>query len=152
MRRKDKEITDRALIDEIIRRSAVIRIAMADNGKPYIVPMCFGYDGSTFFLHCAREGRKIDVLKRNPQVCFELDTDCEVKRSEKPCSFSMKYRSVMGYGTASFVENTAAKTRALNLIMGQYEAGEFSFPEESLAKIEIIAIHDIEMTGKKSGY
>jgi nitroimidazol reductase NimA-like FMN-containing flavoprotein (pyridoxamine 5'-phosphate oxidase superfamily) len=152
VRRKDKEITDRVQIDEIIRRSAVIRLALVDNGTPYIVPMCFGYDGSTFYLHSAKEGRKIEVLRRNPRVCFELDTDCELKESEKPCSFSMKYRSVVGYGTVSFVEEKAAKARALNLIMNQYAAGEFSIPEEPLEKIEIIAVHDIEMTGKKSGY
>jgi uncharacterized protein len=152
MRRKDKEITDQAQIDEIIRRSTVIRIALMDNHIPYIVPMCFGYDGNTFYLHSAREGRKIDLLKRNPRICFELETDCEVKRSEKPCSFTMKYRSVMGYGTAAFVEEPGAKARALGIIMRQYGESEFSFPEESLAKIELIAIHDIEMTSKKSGY
>ncbi len=152
MRRKDKEITDRSRIDGIIRRSAVMRIALVDNGIPYIVPMCFGYDGNTFYLHSAREGRKIEALRRSPRVCFELDADCEVKTSDKPCGFTMKYRSVMGYGTASFIGDTAAKARALSLIMNQYRTGEYSFPEESLAKIEIIAIHDIEMTGKKSGY
>lgn len=152
MRRKDKEITDRALMDSIISHAQVCHIGLCDEGRPYVVPMCFGYDGTTIYLHGAREGRKIEILKRSPDVCFEFDTDCEIKKGDKSCSFTMKYRSVMGYGRASFVEEPEARGKALNLIMNQYEKGSFSFPEESLAKIAIIAIHVTEMTSKKSGY
>ena len=65
MRRKDKEIGERAMIDSVIERSKVCHLGMCDDGIPYIVPMCFGYEGNTIFLHCAKEGRKIEFLKSN---------------------------------------------------------------------------------------
>jgi hypothetical protein len=114
--------------------------------------MSFGYDGQNIYLHCAREGRKIDILKKNTEVCFEFETDCEVKKSDKGCSFTMRYRSVMGTGKAILVEETEAKRRALEIIMKQYDEGRYSFADEALDKILIIVIDIIEMTGKKSGY
>jgi nitroimidazol reductase NimA-like FMN-containing flavoprotein (pyridoxamine 5'-phosphate oxidase superfamily) len=152
MRRKDKEMDDRAMIDSVIERAKVCHLGLCDDGIPYIVPMCFGYEDNTLFLHCAKEGRKIDFLKRNSTVCFEFETDCEVKIGDKPCSFSMRYRSVMGYGQASFVEDPEAKHKALEIIMRQYTQGQFSFPEEALGTIAIIKIRIAEITGKKSGY
>ncbi len=65
MRRNDSEITDRKDIDGIIRRCRVCRLAMCDGSQPYIVPLSFGYDGSFLYFHTAREGRKIDIIKRN---------------------------------------------------------------------------------------
>ena len=152
MRRKDKELNERTLIDSVISRSQVCRMGLCDEGLPYIVPMCFGYEGNALYLHSAREGRKIDILKRNNAVCFEFDIDCEVKKSDKPCSFSMKYRSVMGYGEASFVDDREEKRKAFQIIMKQYDGNHFSFPDETLEKIVIIAIEITEISGKKSGY
>jgi len=152
MRRKDKEMDERAMIDSVIERAKVCHLGMCNDGIPYIVPMCFGYEGNTIFLHCAKEGRKIEFLKSNSTVCFEFETDCEVKIGDKPCSFSMKYRSVMGYGEASFVEDIDAKRKAFEIIMKQYAQGSFTFPEEALESIAIIMIRVAEITGKKSGY
>jgi uncharacterized protein len=152
MRRKDKEMGDRAVIDSVIERAKVCHLGLCDDGIPYIVPMCFGYEGNTIFLHCAKEGRKIDFLKKNSTVCFEFETDCELKIGDKPCSFSMRYRSVMGYGEASFVEELEAKRKAFEIIMRQYTQGSFTFPEEALGNIVIIRIRIEEITGKKSGY
>ena len=152
MRRKDKEMGERAMIDSVIESAKVCRLGMCDDGIPYIVPMCFGYEGNVIFLHCAKEGRKIEFLKSNSTVCFEFESDCEVKIGDKPCSFSMRYRSVIGYGEASFVEGLEAKHKALEIIMKQYTQGQFTFPEEALGTIAIIRIQIAEITGKKSGY
>jgi uncharacterized protein len=152
MRRKDKEMDVRAMIDSVIEHAKVCHLGLCDDGIPYIVPMCFGYEGNTIFLHSAKEGRKIEFLKGNSTVCFEFETDCEVKIGDKPCSFSMKYRSVMGYGEASFVEELEAKRKAFETIMRQYTQGSFTFSEEALGNISIIKIQIAEITGKKSGY
>jgi uncharacterized protein len=152
MRRKDKEISDRQLIDSVISISQVCHVGLCDEGHAYIVPMCFGYDGQNIYLHCAKEGRKIDILKHNPEVCFVFETDCEVKKSDKGCSFTMRYRSVMGTGKASFIDDTGAKRKALGIIMKQYDEGIFSYADEALDKILVIVIDVAEMTGKKSGY
>ena len=78
MRRKDKEVVDRERIDEIIRGAQVCRLAMIDGDEPYLVPLSFGYDGRAIYFHSAVEGRKVEALRRNARVCFEIDTGVEV--------------------------------------------------------------------------
>ena len=75
LRQAKREVTDRSEVDAIILKASICRLGLVDEGKPYIVPMNFGYDGECLYFHCAREGRKIDVLRRSPEVCFELEVD-----------------------------------------------------------------------------
>ena len=152
MRRKDKEVTDKAAMESIIRASLVCRIALCDGDRPYVVPMCFGYDGRSIYLHSAGEGRKIDILKRNPGVCFEFESDCEVRHADKPCSFSMRYRSVMGSGKACFLDDAEERQQAMQLIIGQYTDKTFIMGDKELNGITIIRIDIDEITGKQSGY
>lgn len=149
MRRRDKEITGREAIDSVITHSQVCRLGLCDDGVAYIVPLCFGYDGSSLYFHGAGEGRKIDLLRKNNRVCFEFEADTEVVRGDLPCSFSMRYRSVMGEGRAHFVEEPSSKKRALECIMKQYgESG--ALEEGSLAKIVVFRVDIGQVSGKKS--
>ncbi|MCK4392110.1 pyridoxamine 5'-phosphate oxidase family protein, partial [Candidatus Bipolaricaulota bacterium] len=88
MRRRDKEITDQAQIKDILDRASVCRIALCDNNVPYIVPVNFGYAGDCLYIHCASEGRKVDILRRNPKVCFEVDIDHALVAGATPCSYT----------------------------------------------------------------
>jgi len=151
MRRKDKEIKDKSAIEKILRQAAVCRIAMCDGDVPYVVPMSFGYEEGCLHLHSASEGRKIDVLKRNPTVCFELDIGQELAGGENPCKTSLKYRSVIGYGKAVFVEDREEKKRSLDAIVRHYSGQAYDYPEESLNEAAIIRIRIESMTGKQSG-
>jgi uncharacterized protein len=150
MRRRDKEITEREAIDSIIARSQVCRLAMCEGGIPYIVPLCFGYDGTSLYFHGAQEGKKIDMLRKNNLVCFELDVDTEVVRGESPCSFSMRYRSVTGLGRACFVEDGGEKRQALEFIMRQYGEDRDKLEEKNMANITVIRVDITEISGKKS--
>ena len=102
MRRKDREISDLGEIESIIQRSDICRLAFCDRGKPYVVPLCFGYRQGALYFHSAREGRKLDMIRNNSLVCFEMDIDQELIRSIDRCS--MRYRSVIGSGLARIVE------------------------------------------------
>lgn len=152
MRRQDKEITDPEIIDSVLREARVCRIALCDGGTPYIVPLSFGHDDGYIYLHCAPEGRKIDILKVNPRVCFELATDYEVLPAETACRFTMRYRSVIGYGVATFVEETQGKIRALHCIMRHYTGRDFTFTPKEVEGIAVIRIAIEEISGKQSGF
>lgn len=152
MRRADKEITDRNLIDSIIHKAPVCRIALYDGAMPYIVPLSFGYDGRHIYFHSAQEGRKIDILRRNPRLCFQLESDCAVLPAEKACSFTMQYRSVIGYGTACFLEDVEEKNAAVRVIMSQYTDKTFTFTENDLVKITVIRVDVEQITAKESGF
>ena len=152
MRRNDKEITDRTEIESIILRSSVCRLALADQHQPYIVPLCFGYGDRKLYFHSAGSGKKLEIIKKNNRVCFEFDIDCEVITSDKACDWGMKYKSVIGFGTASFIEDFDSKCRALDIIMRQYSDRSFSYPENKVKNTVVIQVEITHMTGKQSGW
>ena len=153
MRRQDKEITDIKAIENIIERSLVCRLALSDNGQPYIVPLSFGYQDKTLYFHVAREGRKLDILRNNNNVCFEFDIDQKIVGGKKACNWSMKYRSVIGFGKAKVLDDFELKKTALDCIMKHYaDEGPFEFPVESLQRTVIIKVDIEQMSGKVSGY
>ena len=152
MRRKDKEVADRDKIEAIINRCIVCRVAMVDNNSPYIVPLNFGFADNTLYFHSALKGRKIDILKKNPEVCFEFDEDVELipDKEGKACGWGTQFKSVIGFGTASFVIMPGDKKKALNIIMGHYTGKSFEFSDSDVAQMAIIQIDIREMTGKEA--
>lgn len=152
MRRKDKAMRDAADIRSVLEKARVCRLGMVDGDKPYVVPLCFGYDGDTLYFHGALKGRKIDILQKNPNVCFEFDAIAETITAEDPCGWSMQYRSVVGFGQAALVEDPAGKREALKIIMAQYTEGAFTFPANKVDATIVIRVTIDSMTGKQSGY
>ncbi|MBU0986996.1 MAG: pyridoxamine 5'-phosphate oxidase family protein [Proteobacteria bacterium] len=150
MRRSDKEITDKKVIDDIISRSKVCKLAMCASNQPYLVPLCFGYKDNTLYFHSAPEGKKIDILKKNPNVCFEFEILTQVIQSARACKWGMKYRSVIGYGQASFITEQDLKRLAFDIIMNHYTDESFSYDEASLKTAIIIKVEIKSMTGKQS--
>ena len=152
MRRKDKAIQTREEIAEIIQKAQVCRLGLSQDNVPYVVPLNFGYRDGCLFLHCAKEGRKMDMLRANPRICFQMDTDTEVIQGEQPCDWGMKFLSVIGYGTASVLEDPEEKARGLDAIMEHYSSKPLQpYPESYLKHTAVIRIDVQEMTGKRSG-
>jgi hypothetical protein len=152
MRRSEREIKDRRQVEAVLERAAVLYLALADGGEPYVVPMNFGYQDGCLFLHSASEGRKIEALRRNPTVCFATVADQEVVPAATACHWSVKYRSVIGWGRASFVEEPGEKERALDTIMRKFAPGLSSYDRKTLARACVIRISIEKMTGKQAGY
>jgi uncharacterized protein len=152
MRRADKEITDRKQIDAIMEKSNCCRIALIDDTSPYIVPVNFAVSNNRLYFHSAKEGKKIDILRNNNHVCFEMDIEGEIVKSERACSWGMKYVSVIGLGRAFFIEDKAGKKNALDILMKKYAARSgFSYTDDELDKIIIIDVKIEKITGKQSG-
>jgi nitroimidazol reductase NimA-like FMN-containing flavoprotein (pyridoxamine 5'-phosphate oxidase superfamily) len=153
MRRKEREITKISEIESIISKSDVCRIAIANENMPYIVTMNFGYSGGkapSLYFHCAREGRKLDMMRQNNFVCFEMDTDHSIYKGEKGCEWGMNYSSVVGYGRISIVEDIAERLAGLNHIMNHYGgSGLYSYDEKVLARTTILKLEISEMSGKR---
>lgn len=159
MRISDKEIKDPEILLEILNQSEVCRIALCDGGKPYLVPMNFAYSENKLYLHSATGGRKIDILKENNNICFQMDIKTQMVRSENPCSWGMKYLSVIGSGKAHLIDDLSGKKEVLDIIMGKYSQKSvksseksFEYSDESLNNVLVIKVEVEEITGKKSGY
>ena len=152
MRRSDREIKDLALIEEIIRRAQICHLGLCDGDQPYVIPMSFGYEGNALYFHCATEGRKMDILRRNNKACFQVEADYALAVKDNACGADMKYRSVIGFGRISFIEDPAEKRRAFAVLMRQYSPGTFAFPDAAVARTRILRLDIEQMTGKQTGY
>lgn len=153
MRKKDREIKDKKLMESILERATVCRVGLSENNVPYIVPVNFGYRDNCLYFHSAKEGKKIDMIRGNNNVCFEIDIDSEVVKGEKACGWTMKYYSIIGFGRAFFVEGFEEKRKALDIVMEHYAGkSSFEYSEGAVNNAAIIKVEIESMTGKKSGY
>jgi len=124
---------------------------LSDCDNPYIVPVCFGYENQTLYFHSAPEGKKIDILKKNPRVCVEFDINTAVLKAPEACEWGMRYQSVIAYGRAVFLNKPENKHKAFAVIMRHYSDNDFSFNAADLEKTAVIKMNIENLTGKKSG-
>lgn len=151
MRRKSREITDRAEIEEIIRSASLMRIALVDGNMPFLIPVFYGFDNTTLYFHSAQAGTKVEILKRNNNICFEISIDHGIIESEIACDFEAKHRTVIGMGKATFVEDEAEKIKALDLIVANFSDRKFQYPKTNLSHTAVIRIDIESVKGKKYG-
>jgi uncharacterized protein len=152
MRRKQYEITDTAIIEDILSNSEVCRIALIDNDKPYIVPLNYGYKNNAIYFHSSPHGKKIELLKTNNKVCFEIELFTEIIKNEIPCSWGAKYRSIIGYGTIEFLTDPDKKREGLDIIMAHYGKTDNNiYQDKQIEKVLILKLKIKEMTGKQLG-
>jgi nitroimidazol reductase NimA-like FMN-containing flavoprotein (pyridoxamine 5'-phosphate oxidase superfamily) len=152
MRRKDREITDHKEIDAIIRSTNLMHLALVDGDTPFLVPVFYGFDGQALYFHSAKAGSKIDILKRNNKVCFEISIDHGIIEGESACDFEAKHRTVIGLGKAVAVENDVDKVKALDLIVSGITEKKFEYPVTNLARTAVFKIDIESMKGKKHGF
>lgn len=151
MRRKDKEVTDRVWIDEVINRASYMTLALsASDGKPYAVPITHVYDGENFYFHCAKEGLKLDLIAKNKNAAFNAVAKADYYQNAATRLYTMHYESVSGWGTIGLVEDSAEKIHALELIKDKFIQGDYHVTEEIAAHVAILKLHIEEIYGKKS--
>ena len=148
LRRKDKEVTDPKEIERIISEGRTCHLAMVDNGKPYVVPVTFGYDGRALYFHSALEGRKVETLKKNPHVCFNIVASAQ--SVEQPPDCTTKYRSVTGYGNATLLTDVEEKIAGIKVVMRHSLGHEVDFPVKGMARTLVFRIDIEELKGKQS--
>jgi len=155
MRRKDREITD---IDEkikIIQKCKVCRIGLSEDNMPYILPLNYGYtfenDVLTLFFHGALEGKKLDIIKKNNNACFEIDCDSKLIEGEQACDYSYAYKSIIGFGKIIIMENSDEKIRGLNLLMKHQTEEDitYEFTKEQINNVCVFKMIVESFTGKQ---
>jgi len=153
MRRTRQEIKDRRVLEEILEGAILCRLAMMDGKRPYILPFNYGYREGCIYIHSATEGKKIDLLTQNPEVCFEVEDAMEITKGEKACDWSTRYRSVVGYGRVEILSDEAGKQHGLEVIMAQHGAPELiEFKPNNIRRMVILKLHISSMTGKQSSH
>ena len=151
MRRKDKEITNQSDLESILQKAQVCRLGLLDGNVPYIVPVHYGYKKGQIYIHAAKEGKKINLLKKNPKVCFEVELDHKIRNTGIPCKWSTTYKSIIGYGKASLLTDIEEKKLALGILIDHYAPGTiYDFSRRKVDGVAVIKITIDSMTGKQS--
>ena len=149
---REKLVTDMDEIVKILDNSKVVHVGMIDGDEPYVVPMNYGYtleDGKlTLWLHCAKRGRKLDVLRANNKVFFEMESGIQPFEGDIACRYGISYSSIMGRGTAEIVEDVEVKKAALSHLMKAQTGMDFEFEDKMTTIVSIIKIDTIEFTAK----
>ena len=154
MRRKDREATDINKIRDILSACHCCRLGFCDEGKPYIVPLNFGYienDGIfTFYFHGAGTGRKIDLIRKNHYAGFEMDTNFELHEADEACEHSAAFQSIIGGGKVDLVEDQEEKVRGLNAIMGHLTGkADWSYGSAMLDRVCVFKLEVEELSCKE---
>ena len=154
MRQAKKEIKNREVIIGLLNTCHVGRLGtVGRDGYPMVKPLNFAYSDGKIYFHSAREGEKIDDLKRDSRVCFEADLPIAlVKSTGSPCRAEYLYQSVIIRGRAHIVEDAAERLLGLKKIMEKYQpaGGYGDFPEEKLKLTGVVRIDIEHMTGKEN--
>lgn len=150
------KFNDLRRVSKVINSCRVCYVSMVDEGnKPYVLPFNFGYEDGTIYLHSAGEGKKIDILKSRPDVCIAFSTDHELKfvNEEVACSYGMRFRSVLAYGSVEFIEEAEEKQRILNIIMKHYTGrDDFNYNMPAVVDVCVYKVDVFEFTGRESGF
>lgn len=153
MRRTDREITDPNEIYRIICKCESCTLALFDTDYPYAVPLSFGadFDGERFtlYFHSAPEGKKSELMRRNPHVAFSMDCSHEIVTNDKACKSYMDFESVCGRGIITIL-NERDKAAALNILMKHYTGkSEHNFDEATIKRTTVIRLDVTEISGKR---
>ncbi len=152
MTKRERQVTDPDKIQDILDKGKVLHLGLAVNNEPYVVPMNYGYtleNGKlVLYLHSALRGKKLNMIKANPCVFFEIDCDLQPFNGVKPCQYGMVYSSIMGNGTAHFVEDVEDKKQAMVALMKTQTGKDFIFEDGWVSMVAVIRIDVEQYTAK----
>ena len=152
MTKRERQVTDETQIRHILDTAKVLHLGLAVNDEPYVVPMNYGYTMEAgrlvLYMHSALRGKKLDMMRANPRVFFEMDCDLAPFEGEKPCQYGLVYSSVMGRGTACIVEDVEEKIKAMKLLMKTQTGKDFEFNDRLVSIVAVIRIDVEEYTAK----
>jgi nitroimidazol reductase NimA-like FMN-containing flavoprotein (pyridoxamine 5'-phosphate oxidase superfamily) len=154
MRKANKEIRDREVMAEVLDACVVGRLGtVGADGYPMIKPLNYVYLNGSIYFHSAPEGEKIENIRTDGRVCFEVDQPIAFVRGSKdePCRAEYLYRSVIIRGRARLIEDPDERLRALAALMQKYQpaGGYGAFPPEKLAITCVVRIDIEQLTGKQ---
>lgn len=152
MRRSDREVRQWKEILAIMEKCDVCRIALNNNGYPYILPLNFGMeekDGKIeLYFHGAMEGTKYDLMERDPRASFEMDCGHRLVTEPEKGSCTMEYESVIGQGRMEPVGDEE-REHALQVLMKHYYKGAFPLSGPVMSHTRVFKLTVEELTAKR---
>ena len=155
MGKKDRVMTQKEDFLRVLDTCDSCRIAFSYKGMPYIVPMNYGYtyeeDQLILYFHSGLTGQKLEMIKANNQVCFQMDCSHKLIHDDIPCRYTMQFESIIGYGKIHILTEEEEKIEALEQVMKKYAPDKrFEFESKHAKIILGLKLVVEEMTGKRS--
>ena len=152
MTKRERQITDPEQIRRFLDTAKVLHLGLAVDNEPYVVPMNYGYtmeEGKlVLYLHSAVRGKKLDMIRANSRVFFEMDCDLLPFEGKVPCQYGLAYSSLMGRGNARIVEDLEEKKQAMSILMKTQTDKDFGFEDRLVSIVAVIRIDVSEYTAK----
>ena len=137
---REKARYDRETVHAVLDAGLVAHVALVQDGEPVVVPMLYGRDGETLYLHGARKARVIRLLERSGKACINVTLLDGLVFARSTFHSSMNYRSVTVFGPARIVEDMDAKKHALRTIVDSVMPGR-------RAELRLSTERELKMTG-----
>ena len=152
MTKRERQVTDEEQITAILDAGKVLHLGLSVNDEPYVVPMNYGYvregEKLVVYLHSAVRGKKLDMIRENPNVFFEMNCDLIPFEGPVPCRYGLSYSSLMGQGHARIIDDPEEKQDAMTILMKTQSGKDFSFNEKLVSIVSVIRIDVTEYTAK----
>ncbi len=153
MRRTDREVRAQEELAQILNQCKTASIAMIDGDTPYVVPLSYGYemteDSLVLYFHCAKQGRKLDVLEKNSKVCFAIFSEGIPVYAETPCNSGYYYSSIIGNGNVEMIVNDDEKCYALSKMFEHQSGKKVEFTLSQAETVCVFKIVSKDYTGKR---
>jgi uncharacterized protein len=148
-------VTDPGDITRILEQCAIVFLSFTDAPAPYVIPLFFGHQPGRLYVHGAKTGTKIDLMRAHAQVGFSAATVAQIVEGREACDFTAHAQSVAGKGIARLVEDEEERLHGLDLIMRHYAgdgaAADFTYKPASLSRTAVIAVDIQTITAKSIG-
>ena len=155
MLKREREITDPKWIDEILNNCEYLHLGLVDGVVPYVIPLNYGVtkdeqDGHyILYLHGAHQGRKLDIIRKNPVCCFTMERNVAPFTGRLACQYGMTYECIMGTGQIHIVEDVSEKIKSLEILMKtQTGKDDFTFDERMASIVTVMRIDVQELSAK----
>ncbi|PLX41986.1 MAG: hypothetical protein C0609_10575 [Deltaproteobacteria bacterium] len=139
-------------VEEILRASQVLYLAMFDGDYPYVVALNYGYEEGFIYLHTGAERSKVNLLRKNQKVSFFIEGAREDVQGELACSYTVKFRTVAGKGECEVVDERDEKIAGYDVIARHHHAPEGNYKERALEKSVVLKIQIKEASAKVKGF
>ncbi|MBQ2868347.1 MAG: pyridoxamine 5'-phosphate oxidase family protein [Firmicutes bacterium] len=153
MTKRERQVTDCEEILKILDKCKILHLGLVDGDEPYVVPMNYGYvmegEQLTLYMHGATKGYKLDLMRKNPKVFFEMECDVQGFEGEIACQYGTVYQSIMGRGKATIIEGPQEKIETMKLFMKSQTGRDFEFSEKMVSAVVMIRIDVSEYTAKR---
>lgn len=146
MYKSDRRVTDKHHIEAIFKLSIVCRVAFNNFPAPYIIPMDYGYHENKLYFHTANQGFKLDLIKKNNNVGFEIENKIKMVQGEN--GTTLKYQSLVGEGIIKVIEDDEEKQLALKHLIEHHGGVFHRHTKESLANVTMLVLDITKLSAK----